>query len=60
GTVMGLAIVKGIAEAHGGRIWVEATPGGGATFVLRLPVAPESMLPDDGEPTAAVAPPATA
>jgi two-component system sensor histidine kinase KdpD len=34
---LGLAISKGIVEAHHGRIWVEGTPGGGATFVLALP-----------------------
>lgn len=34
---LGLAISKGIVEAHHGRIWVEDTPGGGATFVLALP-----------------------
>jgi len=34
---LGLAISKGIVEAHRGRIWVEGTPGGGATFVLALP-----------------------
>jgi len=35
---VGLAICKAIAEAHGGSIRVERTPGGGATFVVRLPV----------------------
>jgi two-component system sensor histidine kinase KdpD len=36
GTGMGLAISKGIVEALGGSIRVEATPGGGATFVVSL------------------------
>jgi signal transduction histidine kinase len=35
---LGLAIAKGIVEAHCGRLWVEDTPGGGATFVLSLPL----------------------
>jgi two-component system sensor histidine kinase KdpD len=35
---IGLAICKAIVEAHGGTIGVERTPGGGATFVVRLPV----------------------
>jgi two-component system sensor histidine kinase KdpD len=40
GTGMGLAICRGIVEAHGGSLRVETTPGGGASFVLTLPVSP--------------------
>jgi two-component system sensor histidine kinase KdpD len=35
---LGLSIAKGIVEAHNGRLWVEDTPGGGATFVIALPM----------------------
>jgi len=35
---LGLAIARGIVEVHrGGAMWVEDTPGGGATFVIILP-----------------------
>jgi two-component system sensor histidine kinase KdpD len=37
GTGLGLAVSKAIVDAHGGAIWVEETPGGGATVVVRLP-----------------------
>lgn len=38
GNGLGLSLVKGIAEAHGGRVTVASTPGAGATFTLHLPV----------------------
>jgi len=37
GTGLGLFIVRGLAEAMGGRVWYEPTVGGGSTFVVALP-----------------------
>ncbi len=46
---LGLAIVRSIVEAHGGLIEFCDTPGGGATFVVRLPArAAEPPEPSDG------------
>jgi two-component system, OmpR family, sensor histidine kinase KdpD len=38
GTGMGLAIARGIVEAHGEKIWVESEPGHGSAFYFSLPV----------------------
>jgi two-component system, OmpR family, sensor histidine kinase KdpD len=59
GTGMGLSICRGIVAALRGNLRVETTPGGGASFILTLPLAslasrPEPPLaaarPEPGEP----------
>lgn len=41
GTGLGLAISKGFLDLMDGEIWIEDTPGGGATFAFSLPAATE-------------------
>jgi len=47
GNGLGLAIVAAIVSAHGGRVGVAATPGGGATFVVDLPTANSQSEPSN-------------
>jgi two-component system sensor histidine kinase KdpD len=53
GTGMGLAIVKGLVEAHSGRVRVESAPGQGSTFSVFLPIGPRPrrapLAPSQGE-----------
>jgi PAS domain S-box-containing protein len=53
GTGIGLAVCHRIVEAHGGTIRVDSAPGEGASFVIRLPVAPSrpaAVAPRDVRP----------
>jgi signal transduction histidine kinase len=60
GTGLGLAICRQIVRHYGGRIWAEANPAGGSTFVIELPPAEAvqacvSTGPEPGKPLVLVA-----
>jgi signal transduction histidine kinase len=48
GSGLGLALVTEHLKLHHGTIVVEDVPGGGARFVIEVPVAPESLFSEDG------------
>jgi signal transduction histidine kinase len=58
GTGLGLYLIKGIVEAHEGRIWVKSAQGQGATFSFSLPATNTAKAPCVA-PKPATAPPAT-
>ncbi len=47
GTGLGLAIVKHIVQLHNGKVECQETPGGGATFVLVIPIETHSDMRDE-------------
>jgi signal transduction histidine kinase len=49
GSGLGLAFSRLAVEVNGGRIWLEETPGGGATFALTLPAAGQAIPGSAGE-----------
>jgi len=46
GTGLGLSVVYGVIQRHGGSIEVESPPGGGAAFTIRLPLEAPGDIPE--------------
>ena len=47
GSGLGLAVSKGLVEAHGGRMWAENREGGGAVFRFTLPLERKEKVKDE-------------
>ena len=47
GMGLGLAICRAIIRLHGGRVWAERVPGGGAAFHLTLPIEAAPTVPEE-------------
>jgi signal transduction histidine kinase len=59
GSGIGLAVVREIVAAHGGRAWFDDAPGGGTRVVIELPATAEALEPYEGTGAAPDRPPAT-
>jgi signal transduction histidine kinase len=51
GTGIGLTIARSIVDAHGGRIWLDRSPSGGAAFRFTLPLASTEVTDEPPAPT---------
>ena len=49
GAGVGLAIVRAVAEGHGGAVRLESAPGSGSTFTVEIPVAEAESAPEPAE-----------
>ncbi|MEE9324820.1 MAG: ATP-binding protein [Dehalococcoidia bacterium] len=52
GTGLGLAICRGIIESHGGKLWIESSPGKGSIFFCTLPLVAGDAAENRGQKNA--------